>query len=82
MKTDQEIKIIIRSIIARKRAHRKALLELKAAEDALNGLRVQFNDGKASVSDMAKVTEAFEAAKVKVSLKAQAVTKAEASLKD
>ena len=75
MKTAEEIQTILRSIIARKRAHRKALTEFRAADAALADDR--FLDSE----EISELRRNLEAARVKVESKAEAVAEAEARLR-
>ena len=75
MKTAEEIQTILRSIIARKRAHRKALAEYRAADHALADDR--FLDSE----QISELRRNLEAARTKVECKAEAVEEAEARLR-
>ena len=75
MKTAEEIQTILRSIIARKRAHRKALIEFRAADAALADDR--FLDSE----QISELRRNMEAARAKVEIKAEAVAEAEARLR-
>jgi len=74
MKTAEEIKSILRSIIARKRAHRKALAEYRAADAALADDR--FLDSE----EISELRRNLEAARAKAERKAELVAEANARL--
>jgi predicted nucleic acid-binding Zn-ribbon protein len=75
MKTAEEIQTILRSIVARKRAHRKALIEFRAADSELA------NDRFLDSEEISELRRKLEAARSKVESKAEAVKEAEALLR-
>ena len=78
MKTDEEVRKIIRSIIARKRAHRKALAEVRSAEAAV--VECEKTYGWSSIQ-AADARSAYQAARSKEAEKTKAIQEAEAKLR-